>query len=162
MVVKLSALHTGHLYPQEILPVLISVRGWVDPRAIVRSEGLCQRKNPMTPSGIEPATFWFTNYCSDDNAPWIWRNSLSHWMNADEARSGVSLSFVLHPLLLTTASQGLHRRALGIRFSTEAEHLSFLHSEQTGMEAHPASKAYWLLYPGVNTAGMWNGLLNSV
>jgi hypothetical protein len=52
-----SALRVSHPLPPGRLLVLICVKSRVDPRAIVRLEGLGEMKNPVTSSGSEPATF---------------------------------------------------------------------------------------------------------
>jgi hypothetical protein len=52
------------IYPPGRFLILISVRGWVDPGAIVRLEGLGKlKKNKSTSSGLGPATFRLVAWC---------------------------------------------------------------------------------------------------
>jgi hypothetical protein len=57
------------LYPPKRFLVLISVTGCVYPKAIVRAKGLGKlEKNPITSSGIEPATFGLQHSASTNYA----------------------------------------------------------------------------------------------
>jgi hypothetical protein len=76
-VVRLSALGTGCFFPHERFLVLISVRGWVDPWVIVRPQGLSYWKLPVTPSGIEPATFQLLAQCL--NHLWQYGDTASNY-----------------------------------------------------------------------------------
>jgi hypothetical protein len=48
--------HAQASFTPEMFLVLIFTRGWVDPRTMERSERDMSRKNPVTPSGIDPGT----------------------------------------------------------------------------------------------------------
>jgi hypothetical protein len=68
MAVRLSALRVGRPLPPRRFLILISVRGCVVIRIIVRPEGVGQLKNRTTSSGIEPAIFRLVDSASTNYA----------------------------------------------------------------------------------------------
>jgi hypothetical protein len=53
----------GHQSDAGVFLVLIFTRGWVNPRAMVQSEGNTSLKNPVTTPGIDPGTIWLVTHC---------------------------------------------------------------------------------------------------
>jgi hypothetical protein len=58
MAVRFSASQVGRTLLPRKIQILMLVRRKVDPRTILRLEGLGKLKNPITSSGFEPATCW--------------------------------------------------------------------------------------------------------
>jgi hypothetical protein len=97
MAVRLSALRADHHLPPGRFLLLISVRDWVDTRAIARLEGLGQLKNPVTPSGIEPATFRLVAWCLNQLRCGVPRNVVYVGLdfNLLQVRSFVEIIFMM-------------------------------------------------------------------
>ena len=74
-VARLSAIRTGRFCLQEIVLVLISVRGLFEPWALVRSEGLRHWRISMTPTEIEPRAQWL-NQLYYRVPPWMYLHEL--------------------------------------------------------------------------------------
>jgi hypothetical protein len=55
--------HSPAAFTPGMFLVLIFARGWVDPRAMVQSEGNMSMKNPVTPMGIDPGTVQLVAQC---------------------------------------------------------------------------------------------------
>jgi hypothetical protein len=96
MAVRLSAPRAGRPLPPGRFLVLISVRGWVGPRAIVLLEGLGQLKNLVTSSGIKLTYSLAVRSSENLRLLYTWypiflSSGIHHWMDFLQYNSGVRL-----------------------------------------------------------------------
>jgi hypothetical protein len=101
-VIKLSALRTGRIYFPGKSLVLISVRGRVDARAIVRPERLSRLRIPITSTGMEPVTFWLLAQCLNHLRHRVPRNTktvLYCQLNRDRLSSACSMNRLLRRIV---------------------------------------------------------------
>jgi hypothetical protein len=101
-----SPKHRPHLPPWELFLVFIFVRGCVDSRAIVRQEGLCQWKIPMTLSTIERVTFRHVAQCLNKMHHCV--QKLMSWQQITEALATTSTTTAVAQHSMTT----VHRDCL--------------------------------------------------